>query len=591
MRGAGPVRGHHSSMHQVTGGSVFNTTIRSLLAATLGAAILTAGVTATAAGRMSVRGENGVVASSSALASEVGVQILKEGGNAVDAAVATAFAMAVTWPTAGNIGGGGFLVYYGADGEKTAFDFREKAPLAATKTMYLDGDGKVRENSNHEGILAVGVPGTVAGLALAHGRLGSMDWDDLLEPAVRLARRGIPISWKLHDDFRNRMPRFEKYPSSQAVFAKPDGGYYQPGDTWVQRDLADTLRRIQKDGRDGFYTGKTADLIADFMAANGGLITREDLEDYEAVERAPIVGDYRGYEIVSMPPPSSGGVVLVQMLNILEGFDLAEIGHNSALYLHLLTESMRRAYADRANHLGDPDFNENMPLERLTSKDYASKLRDSISPSEKSVSDPALFAQRYESDQTTHFSVVDGEGNMVSLTYTLEWGYGSHIVVDGAGFLLNNEMGDFNARPGVTDENGWIGTEPNQIRPEQRMLSSMTPTVVAKDGVPLFATGSPGGKTIINTTMQTILNIVDHGMTVAEAIEAPRIHHQWLPDITRFESRGFSPDTIRLYESKGHTVRMGRYIGSAMGVYRDPETGVLSGAADSRAEDGGVAAY
>jgi gamma-glutamyltranspeptidase/glutathione hydrolase len=565
--------------------------LRSFLIAAFGVSFLLGSIAAPAAGRMAVRGENGIVASSSAIASEVGVQILREGGNAVDAAVATAFAMAVTWPTAGNIGGGGFLVYHGADGTRTTFDFREKAPLAATRTMYLDDEGNVVDNSNHEGIRAVGVPGTVAGLALAHERLGSMDWEDLLEPAVRLARKGIPISWKLHDDFRNRMSRFEKYPSSKRIFAKQDGSLYEPGDNWVQRDLAGTLRRIQKDGRDGFYRGRTAELIAEFMAANDGLITLEDLAKYEAVEREPITGNYRGYEIVSMPPPSSGGVVLVEMLNILEGFDLTEVGHNSALYLHLLTESMRRAYADRANYLGDPDFNENMPLDRLTSKEYASRLRDSISMTEKSESDPALFAQRYESDQTTHFSVADSEGNMVSLTYTLEWGYGSHIVVEGAGFLLNNEMGDFNARPGVTDANGWIGTEPNQIRPEQRMLSSMTPTIVARDGVPLFATGSPGGKTIINTTMQTILNIVDHDMSIAEAIEAPRIHHQWLPDITRFEGRGFSPDTIRMYEALGHTVREGRYIGSAMGVYRDPDTGVLSGAADSRAEDGGVAAY
>lgn len=570
---------------------VLNTKFRSLFVAAFGTLFLLSTITAPAAGRIAVRGNNGIVASSSAIASEVGVQIMQDGGNAVDAAVATAFAMAVTWPTAGNIGGGGFMVYHGADGQATAFDFREKAPLAASKTMYLDAEGNVRDNSNHEGILAVGVPGTVAGLELAHQRFGSMDWEKLLAPAVRLAREGIPTSWKLHDDFRNRMPRFEKYPSSKKVFSKADGSFYQPGDTWAQPDLAATLERIQKEGRDGFYKGKTAELIADFMATNDGIITLEDLEKYQAVEREPIRANYRGYEIVSMPPPSSGGVVLVEMLNILEGFDLAEIGHNSALYLHLLTESMRRAYADRANYLGDPDFNENMPLDRLMSKEHAANLRGSISMTEKSESDPALFAQRYESDQTTHFSVVDKDGNMVSLTYTLEWGYGSHIVVEGAGFLLNNEMGDFNAQPGVTDVNGRIGTEPNQIRPQQRMLSSMTPTIVAKDGVPLFATGSPGGKTIINTTMQTILNVVDHGMTIAESIEAPRIHHQWLPDRTRVERRGLSPDTRRLYEEFGHVVTEGRGIGSAMGVYRDPETGVLSGAADSRAEDGGVAAY
>lgn len=548
-------------------------------------------LSATAAGRHPIRGQNGAVASSSAIASEVGVQVLKNGGNAVDAAVATAFALAVTWPSAGNIGGGGFLVYHGADGETTTFNFREKAPLAASKTMFLDDEGNVRDNSNHEGLLSVGVPGTVAGLALAHERLGSMDWAELVAPSVSLARDGIPVSWKLHDDFKSRMPLFSRYASSKAVFAKPDGSLYEPGELWKQPDLADTLQRIEEHGRDGFYKGETAKLIADYMAANGGLITLEDLAEYRAQEREPIFGSYRGYDIISMPPPSSGGVALVEMLNILEGYDLGDIGHNSAMYMHLLTESMRRAYADRANYLGDPDFNEDMPLERLTSKEHADNLRGTISLGHKSESDPALFADVYESDQTTHFSVVDSEGNMVSLTYTLEWSYGSHIVVEGAGFLLNNEMGDFNAQPGITATDGRIGTEPNQIRPEQRMLSSMTPTIVALDGVPLFATGSPGGRTIINTTMQTILNVIDHDMSIAEAVEAPRFHHQWLPDVTRIENRGLSSDTLKLYEGLGHVIQETRSIGSAMGVYRDPETGIVSGAADTRAEDGGAVAY
>ena len=568
-----------------------NARLQHLFVATLGAIFLFASISSLADGRIAVRGKNGIVASSSAIASEVGVQVMKDGGNVVDAAIATAFAMAVTWPSAGNIGGGGFMVVREADGGTSALDFREKAPLAATADMYLEDEGNIRDNSNHDGLLAVGVPGTVAGLALAHERYGSKPWKDLVAPAVRLARDGIPVSWALYDDFSQLMPQFEKYPGTKKAFSRPDDSLYEPGDLWVQRDLADTLRRIQKDGHDGFYKGKTAKLIADFMAANGGIITLEDLAAYQAVEREPIRGDYRGYEIVSMPPPSSGGVVLVEMLNILEGYDLKTIGHNSALYLHLLTESMRRAYADRANYLGDPDFNENMPIDRLTSKEHAANLRGSISLTEKSLSDPALFAEAYESDQTTHFSVADGDGNMVSLTYTLEYGYGSRIVVDGAGFLLNNEMGDFNAQPGVTDERGRIGTEANIVRPQQRMLSSMTPTVIAKDGVPLFATGTPGGKTIINTTMQTILNVVDHGMTIAEAIEAPRIHHQWLPDRTLVERNGISPDTRGLYEAFGHEIREVGAIGSAMGVYRDPETGVLHGASDTRAEDGGTAAY
>ena len=550
-----------------------------------------------AAGRTAIRGNNGAVASSSAIASEVGIQVLKDGGNAIDAAVATAFAMAVTHPSAGNIGGGGFLVYHGVNGETTTFDFREKAPLASTKDMYLDADGKVINNEigpiDHFSIKAVGVPGTVAGLELAHQRLGSLDWSKLLAPSITLAREGVPITFKLHDDFNSSRNKswFGNYPSSQKIFYKDNGKPYLVGDLWKQNDLADTLERIQSEGRDGFYGGKTAQLIADFMTANDGLITLKDLKKYKAIERKPIKNNYRDYEIISMPPPSSGGIIISEMLNILEHYDLEKIGHNSAQYLHILTEAMRRGYADRANYLGDPDFNEDMPLERLLSKEHAGNLSKTINPNKKSVSDPALFAEIYESDETTHFSVVDKEGNMVSLTYTLEFGYGSHIVVEGAGFLLNNEMGDFNEQPGVTNVKGEIGTPPNQIRPEQRMLSSMTPTIVAKDGIPLFATGTPGGKTIINTTMQTILNIVDHGMTIAEAIEAPRIHHQWLPDITTFEKRGISADTQAIYESFGHEVRIRNSIGSAMGVYRDPETGVISGAADSRAEDSGAAVY
>lgn len=571
--------------------NTFHTRIHCFVASFLATVLLLASISSNAAGRIPVRGLNGVVASSSDIASGVGIDVLRKGGNAVDAAIATAFALAVTWPTAGNIGGGGFLVYHGADGTATTFDFREKAPLAATMDMYLDDDGNVKDNSNHEGILAVGVPGTVAGLQLAHERLGTMKWKDLVEPAVRLADDGIPITWRLHDDFESQKPRFDRYPSSAKVFSRADGSLYQPGDLWVQKDLAATLKRIQRSGRDGFYQGKTAKLIADFMAANGGIITLEDLAQYEAIEREPIRGTYRGYEVVSMPPPSSGGVALVEMLNILEGFDLKDMGHNSAAYMHVLTETMRRAYADRANYLGDPDFNEDMPLDRLMSKEYAERLRRTISMTHKSESDPARFAQAYESDQTTHFSVVDKDGNMVSLTYTLEWGYGSHIVVEGAGFLLNNEMGDFNAQPGVTDVRGRIGTNANLIRPQQRMLSSMTPTIIAKDGVPLFATGTPGGKTIINTTMQTILNVIDFDMSIAEAIEAGRLHHQWLPDVTALEAGAFSVDSLEIYKGYGHEFREVGSIGSAMGVYRDPETGILYGAADSRAADGGAASY
>lgn len=542
-------------------------------------------------GRSPLRAKNGIVSSASMLASEVGVETLKQGGNAVDAAIATAFALAVTWPSAGNIGGGGFMVYAGDDGDATTFDFREKAPLAATEDMYLGLDGKVVNNSNHIGALAVGVPGTVAGLWEAHQKLGSLPWADLVAPAVALARDGIPITYSLYSGFSRSQQRFSAYPSTMAKFFKADGSVYEMGETWYQPDLAHTLELIQNQGRDGFYKGENAKRLADFMAANGGIITEQDLLEYQPVEREPIRGTYRGYDIISMPPPSSGGVAMVEMLNILEGYDLKSMGHNSAEYLHVLTEAMRRAYADRAEFLGDPDFNEGMPLDKLMDKDYAATLRASIDMDNKSQSSPEKFAQLYESDETTHFSVVDKDGNMVSLTYTLEFGYGSGIVVAGGGYLLNNEMGDFNAVPGVTNAQGLIGTAPNLVAPQKRMLSSMTPSIVAKDGKPLFTAGSPGGKTIINTTMQTILNVIDHDMNIAEAIEAGRIHHQWLPDITGFEPGTLSPDTIRLYEAKGHRMRSRGTQGAAMSVYYDREEGFFLGSADSRSGDGGAAGY
>ena len=542
-------------------------------------------------GRTPLRVKNGIVTSASKLASEVGVETLKAGGNAVDAAVATAFALAVTWPSAGNIGGGGFMVYHGDDGHATTFDFREKAPLAATERMYLGLDGNVVDNSNHIGALAVGVPGTVAGLWKAHQELGSLPWADLVAPAVRLARDGIPINYFLYTGFARSKGRFDQYPSSAAKFFKADGSLYELGETWRQPDLAHTLELIQNNGADGFYKGENAERLAGFMADIGGIITEEDLLKYESQEREPIRGTYRGYDIVSMPPPSSGGVALVEMLNILEGFDLAGMGHNSADYLHVLTETMRRAYADRAEHLGDPDFNEGMPLQRLMDKDYAETLRASIDMDEASESSPEDFAQIYESEETTHFSIVDKKGNMVSMTYTLEFGYGSGIVVEGGGYLLNNEMGDFNAVPGVTTARGLIGTTPNLVEPQKRPLSSMTPTIVAKDGKPVFTAGSPGGKTIINTTMQVILNVIDHEMNIAQSVEAGRIHHQWLPDVTSIEAGGLSPDTVRLYEEKGHRVTERGGQGAAMVVYHDRENGLFEGAADSRRGDGAAVGY
>ncbi|MCH8122512.1 MAG: gamma-glutamyltransferase [Bacteroidetes bacterium] len=549
------------------------------------------------AGRSSYPARNGIVVSGHYLGSQAGSDILQRGGNAIDAAVATAFALAVVLPAAGNIGGGGFIVYYGADGETTTFNFREKAPLAATVDMYLGEDGRIKNNSNHAGLLSVGVPGTVAGLWLAHQRLGRLPWADLLEPAIILAEKGFEFSWAFQSISRQvrRMAGEDPlYQPTADMMLKNGETPYEPGEIWKQPDLAESLKRIRDHGKDGFYKGETARLIAKLMRENGGLITEEDLARYEAEELEPIRGTYRGYDIISMPPPSSGGIALVEMLNILEGFELSAIGHNSAQYLHVLTEAMRRAYADRAEFIGDPHFNPDMPVERLTSKEHADELRSTIDLFKASPSDSSRFAAVYaftESEETTHFSVVDAEGSAVSLTYTLEFGYGSKIVVDGAGFILNNEMGDFNAIPGYTNSTGTIGTDPNLVAPGKHMLSSMTPTIVAKDGKPVFVTGTPGGRTIINTVLQTILNVIDHGMTAGQAVEAPRIHHQWLPDRTSFESWGISADTRRLYEMMGHTVSPRGGQGAAMAIYIDLRTGIRYGAADSRGFDSRAVGY
>jgi len=547
-------------------------------------------------GRQPVTAPNGMVVSTQYLASEVGRDILRQGGNAVDAAVATAFALAVVHPSAGNIGGGGFLVYHGGDGDVTAFNFREKAPLAATETMMLDEDGNIASENRHYNLLSTGVPGTVAGLYKAHEQLGSLPWAMLVQPAVLLAENGFPFTRNLMGFQERLLERVREdaiYQSTVDAFLKPGGVPHEPGELIVQKDLAETLKRIRDHGKDGFYSGETARLIADFMKEWGGLITEEDLALYEAKEQAPIHGTYRDHDIYSMSPPSSGGVALVTMLNILEAYDLDALGHNSGAYLHLLTEAMRRAYADRAQFVGDPDFNPDMPVDWLISKEHAADLRSSMSMDAKSESDSSAFNgyQPYESEETTHFSVVDADGNMVSLTYTLEFGYGNSIVVEGAGFLLNNEMGDFNPKPGHTDRNGNIGTAPNRVAPQKRMLSSMTPSIVAKDGKPLLAIGSPGGRTIINTVLQVILNVIDHDMNVAEAVEAPRIHHQWLPDRTSFESGYFSQDTIDRYTGYGHDLYFRGSQGRAMAILVDHENGLLHGAADSRSYKGRAVGY
>ncbi len=486
------------------------------------------------------------------------------------------------------------MLVYLANGEVTAFDFREKAPLAAHAEMFLDEDGNYDGEINHKGYLSVGVPGTVAGFFLAHQRFGTLPMAELIEPAVRMARRGFVVTPKLAADLHKKAPEFRKYPGSRQALLKPDGEPYRTGELWKQPDLARTLGRIRKDGRDGFYKGKTARLVAGEMLSQGGLITLEDLAGYEAKERRPVEGSYRGHRIISMPPPSSGGVALIEMLQILEGFDLASAGSGSAQHLHLMAESMRRVFADRARYLGDPDFNAEMPIQRLLSKDYAARLRSKIPLERASVSDPDRFNQAYESPETTHYSVVDSLGNAVVVTYTLEVLYGSHIAVVGTGFLLNNEMGDFNPEPGVSNRDGQIGTAPNLIAPGKRMLSSMTPTMVLKHDRPFLLIGSPGGKSIINTVAQVIVNVVDFEMDIAEAIDAARIHHGWLPDELRVERFGFSPDTLRLLRDMGHKIKpfdTSRSQGRAMGIMIDPETGWFLGASDPRSRDGAALGY
>lgn len=534
------------------------------------------------------RAHNGAVTSQSGIASEVGAQVLRDGGNAMDAAVATAFALAVTHPTAGNIGGGGFLIWRDAKGRAQAYDFRELAPAALTAESRLK-DGEFDFYAHHLGHKAVGVPGTVAGLHMAWQDEGSKPWAALVEPAIRLAADGFVVSDGLARSLARALERQMKpYAASQAKFTNDDGNPYAAGELFRQPDLAAALARIAEQGPKGFYEGTTAELIVQDMEANGGLMTLADLKNYRAKKRTPIRGSYRGYEIIGMPPPSSGGIVMVEMLNILEGYDLAEMGFGSARTIHRMAEAMRRAYADRARHLGDPDFNPDIPVRRLTSKDYADELRATIRPDKATDSDPDSFEWTAESEETTHFSVVDADRNAVSLTYTLEFGYGSGIVVPGGGFLLNNELGDFNGKRGLTDARGLIGTAPNMTEPRKRPLSSMSPTIVAKDGELFMATGSPGGRTIINTVMQTIINVVDHGMNAQEAVDAGRIHHQWLPDRISMETYGFSPDTQEILRWLGHDLTERARQGSAQVILVRPDDGMLEIGTDKRSADAGA---
>lgn len=535
--------------------------------------------------------QHGMVVSDHQLASEVGADILQQGGNAIDASIATAFALAVVHPQAGNIGGGGFLVFMDENGHSTTIDFREKAPLASTIDMYLDDNGDYIAMSNHIGLLSVGVPGTVAGLWKAHQEHGSLPWADLVQPAIDIAENGFPLSFTLAQHAR-RFSVNSPDEFMQNFFTNGTGTPLTMGEVWQQPELAHTLRLIRDHGRDGFYKGETAQKLASYMAENGGIITEEDLEKYEAVIREPLKGTYKEFDIISMGPPSSGGAIIIQMMNMMELVDWEDVEFNSTEYVHIVAESMRRAYADRAEHLGDPDFNPDIPLDRLTSKEHAKNRFEHIDWNQASESDSSKFGQLYDGRSTTHFSVIDASGNAVSLTYTLEWSYGSRMGSSELGFILNNEMGDFNAIPGLTNSNGRIGSDPNLIAPEKRMLSSMSPTIVAKDGKPYLVIGTPGGRTIINTTFQTILNVLEFNMPIDKAIEAMKIHHQWLPDVIYYEPDKLSPDTRDTLEAMGHTLSTRRAtLGRMMGIIWDQENGVFIGASDSSSPDGGVAGY
>ncbi|MCW5231303.1 gamma-glutamyltransferase [Verminephrobacter eiseniae] len=531
-----------------------------------------------------VMGRNGMVASEQALASRVGLDILQRGGNAVDAAVAVGFALAVVLPNAGNIGGGGFMMIHDAKtGKNVALDFREMAPAKASRDMYLDGQGNVVPGRSLHTHLAVGVPGTVAGLAHALQKYGTMKLSDVIAPAVELAETGYPVSPGLALILAEERAHLGQWESSKAIFFK-DGRPLQAGERLVQKDLARSLELIGKQGPAAFYEGEIGQKIVAEMAQHQGLITSADLKNYKVIEREPVVGNYRGYQVVSMPPPSSGGVHIIQMMNILERYPLQQYGANSAQTIHLKAEAMKRAYADRAEYLGDPDFTK-VPVKGLTSRAYADELAQKIDPERATPSSDIKPGKPlpHESDQTTHFSVADEKGNLVAATYTLNLNFGSGIVAAGTGIMLNNEMDDFSAKPGVPNAFGLVGGDANAVGPGKRPLSSMSPTFVLKDGKPFLATGSPGGSRIITTTMQTILNVIDHDMNVAEAAVTPRIHHQWAPDQLRIE-KGISADTLRILQNMGQTISVQPAMGRTQTI--QIKDGAFYGYSDPRNPDG-----
>lgn len=541
-----------------------------------------------AAWREPVRAKRAIVASQHELASKIGIDVLKRGGNAVDAAVAVGLALAVVYPEAGNLGGGGFMMIRFKNGETKAIDYREMAPMAANRDIFVNETGELikGEGSSTIGYRAAGVPGTPAGLDYALRKYGSkkLTWAQLIEPARRTAQNGYILSYRLANLFKTYSNNLEKYEDSKKIFLN-NGKFYEEGDVFRQPELAQTLARMQKFGAKEFYTGQTAKLIAADMKANNGLITLEDLKNYEPKERTPLRGNYRGFEIISMPPPSSGGIVLIQSLNMLERYDLRKMGWNSSEQIHLLAEVLRRSFADRAEFMGDPDF-ATVPTSRLIDKNYTAKRAETINLNQASKSSDIKFGEVKinEGMETTHYTVVDAEGNVVSNTYTINDLYGSAVTAKGTGVLLNDEMDDFASRPGKPNMFGLIQGENNSVQPKKRPLSSMTPTIVLrKDGSLWFALGARGGPRIITAVLQSVINVIDFDMNIQQAIDAPRIHHQWFPDEIRAEPFGISSDSIKILEKFGHKFGNSGYNASATGIMID-ENGIRFGAIDSRSD-------
>jgi gamma-glutamyltranspeptidase/glutathione hydrolase len=543
---------------------------------------------------VAVTGKNGVVVSVDEYASRVGIDILKKGGNAVDAAVAVGFALAVTYPAAGNIGGGGFMIIrFPDEREPIALDFREKAPGKAAASMYLDEKGQYIKNRSLYGYLAVGVPGTVKGFELVIKRYGNLEWEDVVAPAIELAEKGFKLTERRAKGFNYARKSFPNGTEEFIkIFTKKDDSDFEKGDRFTNKELAESLKLIAQDGSDVFYKGEIAEKIVRDMVQNGGLITKGDLKIYSAVERRPISGTYRGFEIISMPPPSSGGTILIEMLNILEGFDLGKMERFAPKTLHLIAETMKFAYFDRARHMGDSDFGD-IPVERLISKSHAADIRKKIQPA-KAIPSSDLgqaILTLHEARETTHYSVIDKDGLAVATTYTLNGGYGAGVVVPGTGILLNNEMADFNMVPGFTDTEGLIGTKPNLIQPHKRMLSSMTPTVILKDNKVFLITGSPGGRTIINTVLNVIINVLDFNMDIQKAVDAARMDHEWMPDVLNVERKKIPNDVIHALSVMGHTFRDSSRLwrqGDAHSIFIDPQSGLYYGAADRRSEGAAI---